>query len=224
MSLKITKRINSLKTAKARYSFISRTEGTITTKELAQIMASEGSTLTSVDTIGVMEQLEQTVASLLKRGYRVKLPFVDLYMGASGSAQSEDTHFTPYNNSKCDHEIKLRASINQEMVKHLGQVSFEKGKAIINARYPHIKDISVAGSYLVITGFSLDFDSENNKEGVLIKDSSKTYRASEYSEISKNKIIVKIPQGITGQNITVFVQNTTKNGGIRQGKGKEITL
>lgn len=201
---------NNTGKSKSGFCFQSIADTDAGLEEIVKEMVGYNSTLTEADTRAALAVLDTAVRRLLQEGCKVRLPWVDLQLAAHGTAESVSVKFQ---NKKGDNCFVLKAAVNKKFeAEASGKVSY-KTKSSAPAMDPAIYHVfSVTdtaeysselllkrGSCFRIHGKNLEFDFEDEKQGVFLtfkSDRTKSARVTRFIRRTRRTIDAVVPQGI----------------------------
>jgi|GEM_PF-4507743 len=176
MPIKITTRPSNLKNASRRYQFISRETGKISLSELLDKASKANTTVTRADLAACVEVVTETARRLVHEGYRVELPFADIYIKASGAAEEQLSPFLPKSSTN-NHRFTLRTLVHKneaDKVLH-GNIQWERADFNRYRFMPSIRNAELwPGNIVFVQGRKLSFDQDMKGDGLhLISESDK---------------------------------------------------
>jgi hypothetical protein len=169
MPLQVTTKPNNLTTSEIRFLFISKNAGKITLDQLLDEAAEAHSTVTRADLAASIHILIEVTHKLLYEGFRIEFPFVDLYLKASGSAETSETPFTPKRKST-DHTFTLHALVHKRE-QHISAGSVQWLRRDFNRfRFtPSVRKAEIwEDSTIYIEGKNLEFDKTDSRDGICL--------------------------------------------------------
>lgn len=77
------------------YMAVSSNPQSYTIDDVYDNMTREGSTITKAEALAVFEEIVQSIINLVRQGYAVNTPLVNISSGISGVFDSDDDNFIP---------------------------------------------------------------------------------------------------------------------------------
>ncbi|MDR8393622.1 DUF4469 domain-containing protein [Aliifodinibius sp. S!AR15-10] len=200
--------------------------------EVYEHMTREGSTITKAEALAGFEEVMQGIINLVKRGYAVNTPLVNISPGIRGVFESEEDNFDTKR-----HEIKVNVNPGvrlQEVVEEIDveKVASRKRRPTLAHYYDSSSDkkdetITPAGGAR-ITGSLLKFDHEDPNQGIFfinMEDDTETRVKSQILRNMPAELIFLNPTLASGTyrlEVRSVVKNTTE---IRTGiLSEELTV
>ncbi|MCI1208591.1 MAG: hypothetical protein LKF96_04025 [Treponema sp.] len=204
MALQIIMKRNNLETSRKRvpYLFTSREAGKIGLGELLDEAGNSHTTVTRADLAACVSILMETARRLLRKGYRVEFPFVDLYVKAVGTAPEIRTPFTP-KRRRSGHTFTLHALVHKkEAASVTANVIWERLLYNAPSSMPHIDRFSYnrEDSVIVVNGRNLDFNPQDGKSGASLSpmNGSAPIVLSRYYVRRSSEIVAPLPPLVPG--------------------------
>ena len=213
---------NNFPNSKKKFSFRSRSSKVYTQEELVDLIANAHTTLTKPDVIAVFTEMERQFNHILDNGDGVKLFMGSFRLGASGTAEEEDEHFSPKprtskNAVKKDHKISLLFEVNDLYRKKFLSIPFKflgsnrlctaRIHVVHRAGMTEQATISPSDS-IEIKGAYLKLDPNDAKQGIFLTSAndSKEYRLNEYSRCTRITVTARIPPDLPAGDYSIFVR------------------
>ncbi|MCZ4696180.1 DUF4469 domain-containing protein [Ancylomarina euxinus] len=186
---------------KSQENFIGRTPaiGVINKAELIEEVAKEGTGITSYEVASIFKRLEIVMADLLKKGYRINTPIVNITPSIKGL-------FTDYEDSfdKSRHSLHFKTSSGVVLKQAAKETQLYK-RDPINYHIDVFKftNLSEKGENLSpnaigeLRGNNLKLNPDDLKQGIfLLAEDGKEYRINIYAHNTKNKQTFQVPPDI----------------------------
>lgn len=196
------------------FCFRSKPEEVFTTDSLIKSIVNYNSTVTEADVRGVITILTEKLIEYVQLGYKVELPFGEIYLVAKGTTTDIHQGFEPGNgNHRLEVKFNLDQKVVEEMIKSTSYEVKKRGfykpeintirKVLDNGKESNELTFKV-GDIIRIKGERTSFDYEDEKQGIfLVSSSAERLRLPKYSRIGSNIVDAFIPDSIAAADYTV---------------------
>jgi len=175
--LKLYMRKNMFANRKQPYTYFSKTNGTVTVKDLIREIGRFNTTATEADACLIMNILEKLFNKFIAEGLAVQLPMGTFRACASGTAASDKEAFLLKSNNN-DHDVTLHFTPSRQTAEKLrGSISYERISDDI-VRRPEIRGLYNSanerttefhqGDYVLLKGRFLKCNTADPEQGVFI--------------------------------------------------------
>jgi hypothetical protein len=184
--------------------------------DIVERMISRGSTVTTAEALGTLEEFKLAVCDLVKEGFNVNTELFSVYPRVAGVFNSADEAF---NANK--HTINLNLRAGKRLTEAARDLSVEKVgveeakptlKTIIDLKSNAVNESITVGRIASIKGALLKLDPDNPESGIFLIDSDQ--KATKVSNVVENKpseLLFFVPDALPVGTYEIEVRTVLRN-------------